>query len=161
MPRLASIPDELTHGPFSVDQARLAGLTRWQLQGKSWRPLGNGVYVLAALPESPMLSLAAVRRRLPPEAVFSGRTAAWLHGLDVSPCDPIEVTIPPDCGVSARTGVSIRRSCIEPGEVVVRRDMTATSIVRTLMDLGQRLTWTEGVVIADMALHMGLTDLAE
>jgi hypothetical protein len=26
--------------------------------------------------------------------VFSGKTAAWLHGLDFEPCDPIEMIVP-------------------------------------------------------------------
>jgi hypothetical protein len=26
--------------------------------------------------------------------VFSGKTAAWLHGLEIEPCDPIEMTVP-------------------------------------------------------------------
>ena len=30
----------------------------------------------------------------PPGAVFSGKTAAWLHGLEIEPCDPIDVTVP-------------------------------------------------------------------
>jgi hypothetical protein len=33
-------------------------------------------------------------RRMPAGTAFSGYTAAWLHGLDVAPCNPIEVTIP-------------------------------------------------------------------
>jgi hypothetical protein len=30
----------------------------------------------------------------PTGAVFSGKTAAWLHGLEIEPCDPIEMTVP-------------------------------------------------------------------
>jgi hypothetical protein len=26
--------------------------------------------------------------------VFSGKTAAWLHGLELEPCDPIEMIVP-------------------------------------------------------------------
>src|SRR2546423_15170782 len=43
--------------------------------------------------------------RLPPEAAFSGRTAAWLHGLDVLSCSQVEVTVPADARVSHRAGV--------------------------------------------------------
>jgi hypothetical protein len=28
--------------------------------------------------------------------VFSGKTAAWLHGLEIEPCDPIEMIVPID-----------------------------------------------------------------
>jgi hypothetical protein len=64
--------------------------------------------------------LAAVRRRLPAEAVFSGATAAWLHGLDVPPCDPVQVTLPPECRVSARSGISVRRARLDGEDIVVR-----------------------------------------
>lgn len=30
----------------------------------------------------------------PPGAIFSGKTAAWLHGLEIEPCDPIEMIVP-------------------------------------------------------------------
>ena len=30
----------------------------------------------------------------PAGAVFSGKTAAWLHGLPMDPCNPIEMTVP-------------------------------------------------------------------
>src|SRR5215831_18073475 len=88
----ATVPTELTTGPFTLREARLAGLSRDQLRGASWRRVGRGLYVWSGLAETPALVLACVLRRLP-SAVFSGRTAAWLHGLDLPPCDPVEVTI--------------------------------------------------------------------
>ena len=30
----------------------------------------------------------------PPGAVFSGKTAARLHGLEIEPCDPTEMIVP-------------------------------------------------------------------
>lgn len=30
----------------------------------------------------------------PAGAVFSGKTAAWLHGLPMDPCNPIEMIVP-------------------------------------------------------------------
>lgn len=138
-----------------------AGLDRWHLEGSSWRRLGPSVYAWAGLADKPELKLEAARLRLPPTAVFSGRTAAWLHGLDVVACEPIEVTIPKGTGVSARSGLVVRRAVVAANEVVSCRGMRATSILRTLSDLCIRLTVTEAVVIADMALHAGLTGLAD
>ena len=40
-----------------------------------------------------MSQLEAAWLRLSLKAVYSGLTAAWLHGLEVDPCDPIEVTV--------------------------------------------------------------------
>ena len=100
-----------------------------------------------------MHHLEAARRRLPPGAAFSGMTAAWLHGLDVGPCDPIEATVPEDAGVSGRSGMSIRRSGLPKTHVVKVRGLPATSMARTLADLCTRLSLTESVVLTDAALH--------
>ena len=157
----ARLPTELQAGPFTLADAVRAGLDRWHLEGSSWRRLGPSVYAWAGLPDTPRLWLEAARLRLPPMAVFSGLTAAWLHGLDVVPCEPIEVTIPKGIGVSARSGLVVRRAAIAAADVVTFRGIPATSILRTLGDLCIRLSVTEAAVIADMALHAGLTNLAD
>ena len=92
MSRHPLVPAELTRGPFTLVEALQAGLTRRNLQGVSWRRVGSSLYVWAPLADKPALLLEAVHRRLPVAAVFSGQTAAWLHGLDLPPCDPVEVT---------------------------------------------------------------------
>jgi very-short-patch-repair endonuclease len=160
MPRPPVVPTELQRGPFTLDEARRAGLTRRQLHGANWRRVGYGLYVWSGLAESTVQSLAAIRRRLPMTAAFSGRTAAWLHCLDLPPCDPVEVTIPPESGVAARTGLSVRRSSLSPEEVVQRHGLPSTSALRTVVDLAAGLEdLTEAVVVADMALHARLVDL--
>ena len=155
------VPAELMSGPFSVLEARRAGLSRKQLRGAAWRRLGGGLYAWAGLAEGPALTLAAVRRRLPPEAVFSGATAAWLHGLDLSPCDPVEVTVPEAGGVSARAGASVHRAALQGDEIVERRGMRVTSPLRTVVDLSRQRPLVEAVVAADMALHRRLLDMNE
>jgi very-short-patch-repair endonuclease len=113
------------------------------------------------LKESPLLMLTAVARRLPAGAAFSGWTAAWLHGLDVTPCEPIEVTIPEPFGSSRRASTRVRRACLATEEVVTRRSLPTTSVIRTVVDLGGRDPLTEGVVAADLFLHAGLVNLDE
>jgi len=156
----AIVPTGLRSGPFTLAEAEQAGLTRKQLRGASWRRVGRGLYVWAGLVDDTALQLAAVHRRLPQEAAFSGRTAAWLHGLDVPPCDPVEVTIPRRCGVSGLAGVSVSRGALSRQDVVVRRGLPATSALRTIFDLCGRPPLVEAVVIADAALHTRLVDLA-
>jgi len=92
-------------------------------------------------------------RRLPAGAAFSGLTAAWLHGLDVEPCDPIEATVAADAGVSSRSGMALRRAILRKEDVVRVRGMPATSIVRTVAEVCCRLSLIEGVVVLDEALH--------
>jgi hypothetical protein len=113
------------------------------------------------LSESPLVLMSAVARRLPAGAAFSGRTAAWLHGLDVAPCDPIEVTIPGALGSGRRAGASVRRAALASEEIVLRRGLPATSALRTVVDLGGTDRLTEGVVAADLFLHADLVTTAE
>lgn len=144
MPRPPLLPPDLTRGPFTVVDARRSGLQRWHLEGASWRRLRPGTYIWAGLSETPLTRLEAARLHRPASTAFSGKTAAWLHGLDV-PCDPIETiqTEVVDC------------------EVVVRRGFRATSLPRTLFDLSNQLSLIEAVVIADLALHAGLVQRTE
>src|SRR5438552_15288802 len=93
MPRAPRVPVELTRGPFDLEEARRYGLTRYHLRAASWRSLGGGFYAVREISDLPLVRLAAAARRLPDGGVFSGRTAAWLHGLDLPPCNPIEVTL--------------------------------------------------------------------
>jgi len=123
--------------------------------------LGSGLYRWVGLKESPQVMLTAVARRLPTGAAFSGPTAAWLHGLDVAPCDPIEVTIPEPMGSGRRAGACVRRAALGSGEIVLRRGLPTTSALRTVVDLGGRDPLTEGVVAADLFLHAGLVTIAE
>src|SRR5690348_17494671 len=97
-----------------------------------------------------------LRVRLPPEGVFSGRTAAWLHGLNVPPCAPIEVTLPRLSRTSRLAGASLRRSDLHPGDVGSVDGLPTTSRVRTLADLARRLPQIDAVAILDMALHARL-----
>src|SRR5438105_5361400 len=124
MPRAPRVPVELTRGPFDLAEAMRHGLTRYHLRAASWRSLGGGFYAVREISDQPLVRLAAAARRLPSGAVFSGRTAAWLHGLDVAPCDPIEV----------------RTSEIE---IANAQRLPVTSRVRTIADLGRRLPLVE------------------
>jgi very-short-patch-repair endonuclease len=150
------IPAALTTGSFNLEEARRHGLTKDHLLGASWSRLGGGFYALRAIAHEPNVVLAAISRRLPTTAVFSGRTAGWLHGLDLPPCDPVEVTLPLGSHTSRLAGIAVRRSDVGASESVTRRGHPTTSLVRTLADLGRRLPLVEAVVTLDMALHKRL-----
>ena len=119
------------------------------------------MYRWVGLKESPHLMLTAIAMRLPPGAAFSGLTAAWLHGLDFEPCDPVEVTIPEPIGSGRRAGALVRRAQLENEEIVSRRGLPATSALRTVADLAGRKQLTEGVVAADQFLHSELVTIGE
>jgi hypothetical protein len=159
MPR--SVPAALRNKPFKLADARTLGVTRGQLRAARYGRLGSGMYHWVGLKETPQLTLSAVARRLPNGGAFSGRTAAWLHGLDVEPCDPIEVTIPEPFGSSRVAGASVRRAALAAADIVLRRRLPATSALRTAVDLGGRNPLKEAVVAVDLFLHAELVSLEE
>jgi len=142
---------ELTNGPFDLEEARRHGLTRYHLRAASWQSLGNGFYAVREISDLPLVKLAAAARRLPSGAVFSGRTAAWLHGLDHPPCSPIKVDLPIASPRRGLAGISIHHSA--EIESSIAKHLPVTPRVRTVADLGRRLPLVEAVVAIDMALH--------
>lgn len=147
------IPAELKRRPFTLDEARVAGLTRRTLAGKSWRRIGSSLYRWVGLAEDTSQLLQAWHRRLP-NAAFAGLTAAWLYRLDVDPCHPIEVVVPTNSGARSRMNLLVHRSDLT--EVSVVRGFPATTLKRTFRDLRRRLTPVEFLVLADAALRLQL-----
>jgi len=159
MPRRPNVPEALTRGPFTVDDALRAGLSRRQLQSACWKRIASGLYVWAEIAQDPLCVLEALHRRLPAEAVFSERTAGWLHGLDLEPCQPAQATVPPGHSLSARAEVSVRRGALPAADVVELGGLPATAPLRTLFDLARRLPLADALVAVDMALHRALVEL--
>ncbi|TMC06223.1 MAG: DUF559 domain-containing protein [Chloroflexi bacterium] len=67
-------------------------------------------------------------------------------------------SVPSPAGISTRAGLVVRRRALGKDEVVRRRGLPATCMLRTIRDLCVRLSLTEAVAIADMALHAGKLD---
>ena len=143
MSRSPGIPAELTERPFSLDEARKAGLTLSALKGRAWRRLGYELYCWSELEVDAWSLLSAWRKVLPSGAVFAGATAAWLLGLDIEPTRPVEIRVPPWSGVRSRAGLDVRRSEVQPGEIVTVRGLRSTALHRTLMGTGndEAKTW--------------------
>ena len=156
--RAARIPPQLTTRPFSLDDARSAGLSKSSLKGKSWRYLGAELYCWTGLAVDSWMILSAWQRGLPPDAVFAGKTAAWLFGLDLDPLNPIELIVPSRSGIRSRSGLDVRRCDITPRDVVKVRGLPTTTVHRTLFDLSMRLPSVEALVVIDAAVRGRLTD---
>jgi hypothetical protein len=93
MPRRQEVPEQLKHGPFTVAEAESLGFSRQRLRGRNWRRLGVGTYAWVGLEATENDELVALHRRLPRGCVFSGRTAARLHGMDIDrPGSPSNMT---------------------------------------------------------------------
>ena len=106
----------------------------------------------------PLNEIDAVASRLP-NAVVSGRTAAWLHGIEL-PWKPIELTVP-DGHCSGRAGVLLRRAALPKADIVTSHGFRATTPLRTVTDLGRKLKGAEGVIAIDMGLRQQLVSLDE
>src|SRR6516165_10759908 len=148
------VPDALTARAFDLAEARRHGLTKDRLRMAGWRRIGHELYAWHDIASQPIVLLTAFHRRLP-EAVFSGRTAAWLHGLE---CDPVpaEVTLPIASRISRRAGLVLHRAALDKQEIAVRRGLPVTTRVRTFADLGRRLKVVDAVVVLDQAMHQHL-----
>src|SRR6266446_1737633 len=158
MAPIPRVPIELTRGPFTIEVARRHGVTRAQLLGASWRRLGVGLYAWREIADAPITRLIAAKHRLPDTAVFTGPTAAWLHGLDMTPCNPIEASVPKTSHISRLVGLAVRRSSIPGTETSTLRGLRVTSAVRTFADLACRGPLIDAVALLDTALRRRLVN---
>src|SRR5664280_460297 len=137
-------------GPFSRASALAAGSTisavRAQLRTGAWQRLRRGTYVASDLlitaeaeADAGALHAVAIRAGLlrTHGAAASGTSAARLHGLR------IKVAALPVEHVTSRHGVPV------------------TTAARTIVDLGRTLPWPQAVVLANAAVHSGLTTVAD
>jgi hypothetical protein len=161
MPRRQEVPDELKRGPISVRDAERAGLSRFQLRSGNWRRLGRGTYVWAGLAADPLAHLVALHARLPSGCVFSGQTAARLHGF-IDEGSIIDLTVPHGVSVHARAGLRLRSAALDPGDVGACGHLPVTTPLRTCFDLARTVPLVEAVAALDQALyreHVTLADL--
>lgn len=158
-----TVPPELTTGPFRSATAGKLGLSPRQLQSAPWRRVTRDSYVWAGLPDTPGLRAAAVALVLPPGVVVSGRTAAWIWGVDLRsrPWEPTEATAPRISTLGLRGGVIIRRAAMSDCDVVVVAGIPLTSPLRTAFDLARRPDLVTGVIALDALLHLRLIDAEE
>lgn len=160
MSRTPRIPTELTERPFSLGEARRAGLTKSSLKGRAWRRLAAGLYCWSGLAEDPWQVLCAWRDSLPKEALFAGKTAAWILGLDFNATDPVEIVVPRHSGIRSRPGLSVRHCQIPASEAIAVRGLRTLTLHRALCDLCLAWPSVEVLIAIDMALHGRLTNAA-
>jgi hypothetical protein len=152
---MTQLPDH----PFHYrDLARL-GLTRSRLarllkQGKVRRLL-QAVYVRADVDDDIELRAAAAKLVLPPHAVVSDRSAAWLHGVDsyqygeheVVPV--LEVVSIEGHEPARRAGYLAGKRDLLPSEICVVGGVPVTTPVRTACDLACQRGRTRALAVLD------------
>jgi len=152
------VPRQLKAAPFTLAEARRHGLTLESLKSKAWKRLGSELYCWSGGQEDPWRLLAAWGRLVPPKAIFAGKTAAWILGLDFEPANPVEIAVPTASTVRSRAGLNVRRCDIRSRDVRAVRGLRTTTLHRTLRDLSASWPATEALVAIDMSLHLRLTD---
>lgn len=152
----ANVPDQLRWRPFTLTQARAAGLSARALQGSQWRRLLRGVWAHVDVPHSRELLLAAFRLVLPADAVICGLSAAWLYGADIRRPDDLDlhVYLPLGARIRSRDGLVVKEARLTELDVFVYRGLKVTSGVRTIFDCLRLPSETEAVVAADALLHL-------
>jgi hypothetical protein len=151
--------------PFTVPQARAAGLARHDVRSLVaqgfLRPVLRGVHVASQVPDDMWLRARALALVLPPEAVVTDRTAAWLHGVNVLPrtsghvVPPVEAFHTTDTRM-ARTGVASGRRGLLATDVTVIHGIRSTSALRTALDLGRLLWRFDALGAIDAFLRLGV-----
>lgn len=101
--------------------------------------------------------IQAWQKAIPSSAAFAGRTAGWLHGLDLDPANPVQVALPPDCRLFSREGLEVWH-CQTAAEIQLIKGVRVTTIDRTLLDICARSSVLDALVIVDMALAAKLTN---
>lgn len=160
MSRRQEVPDELKRGPITIREAERAGLNRFQLRSANWRRLGRGTYVWAGLAADPVAHLSALHARLPPGCVFSGLTAARLHGI-ADEGSEVELTVPHGVSVHVRAGLRLHSAALDPSDVATCGRIPVTTPLRTCFDLARSLPLVEAVAVLDQALYRRRLALAD
>jgi hypothetical protein len=127
-------------------------VSKEQLRAEAWCRLFRDVYVRADVEVTHALRCRAAALILPPTAVFSGRSAAYLHGahLLVDADAPVEVTV--NRKLRKRAGIAVRRSDLSDDDIVPVRGLRGTTPVRTAFDLARQPGLEDGVVAVDALL---------
>lgn len=151
--------------PFTTGMARRAGVAPHHLRALEVtglvRRVLHGVYAASQAPDSVRFRATALHLVVPPCAVVTDRTAAWLHGVPILErgahleAPPISVCETVDSRVR-RPGVDGRRRQLLGRDVMELHGLRVTTPVRTGLDLGRRLWRFDALAAIDGVLHLGV-----
>lgn len=138
-------------------------LTAEALRSSAWRRLFRGVYADARLPDSFGLRVRGARLLLPSSAVFSGRTAAYLHGaVDLADRhSPVDVSVPTGVRCGPIDGMTIRRVALSPDDVESLGTWVCTTGLRTALDIARWEPVHDAVAALDVLLARAVVGTAE
>ena len=151
--------------PFTSAQARAWGVSRRTFErlvrGGLIRRVLHEVYAVAQAPDDTMMRAAALSIVIPPTAVVTDRTAAWLYGVDILPRSA--VTVAPPLNVVHLTDTRMRRPETDgrrrgliPTDITSVHGVPVTTELRTALDLGRLLWRFDALAAIDGFLRIGV-----
>jgi hypothetical protein len=155
MPTLPYRPPNLQWQLFRGSQALDEGLlTPNQLRSSAWRRSLRDVYADSRLEPDHGLSCRAAALLIPPAAVFSGPSAAWLHGVEpaVGAGDAVHVSLPPGTAFGPVNGLVVHHVELPPDDVTSQLGLPCTTAVRTAWDLASWYQPVKAVPVLDAML---------
>jgi very-short-patch-repair endonuclease len=161
---LAHRPPALRGRVFRKRDVLAAGLlTPEALRSSAWRRLYRGVYADAELPYSFGLRVRGAGLLIPSAAVFSGRTAAYLHGAAtlVDTVTPVEVSVPTGVRFGPVAGLRVRQVVLPPADLTVVSGKRCTTPVRAALDIAQSEELSEAVAALDVLLARAVVGRSE
>jgi len=161
--RRAVIPAEFRERPFTLREARIAGLSDSALRSSPWRQIFQGVWVHSDLEDTRETRLAAARLVIPAHGVLRGLTAAWIYGADVRRADDLDVHVgfPEGKRIRNQPGLEVCQETVRPADICVIDGVAVTSPVRTVFDCLRLLRGHERLVVADALTHLEATNIEE
>jgi very-short-patch-repair endonuclease len=153
-------PQELVGCVFRArDVVRDGLLSHDALRSSAWRRLYRGVYADADLPDSLGVRIRGARLMAPSTAVFSGRTAAHVHGapeLADRRGLPVEVTVPAGVRFGPVRGLRVRRRDLPASDVAQVGEWQCTTGLRTALDIARWDPLPEAVAALDLMVARGV-----
>lgn len=154
--------------PFTVEQATALGVSqhmqRRLLREGYLRRVVRGVLAAAQAEDSIEFRAAALALVVPPSAIVTDRTAAWLHGVPILPRGSVaempSIQVFSDAQSRLRRpGVASGIRALEAYDVTTIGSVRLTTPLRTALDLGRLLWRFDALAALDGFLRIGLSKL--
>lgn len=155
--------------PLRVDPSGLAGPTRGQARGPSWRVSSYGLYVPADAPTSVEQRIVEAAARLPAYGGVTGWAAlrwmggVWFDGLASRGRiqRPVDLATA-DSSIRSQPGIRVSEERLAPCELMAHAGLVVTSPVRSLFFAMRYAGGRDAALaLADMAAYSDLVSRAE
>ena len=139
--------------PFTRAQALRAGLTDRDLTRGAYRRLLHGIYVSAAVPDTPALRAEAALLTHHPTAVATHVTAARMLRAPVPDVSEEHVTVPDEDQRRRRRGVRCHVASIDATDIRIMEGVRFSRPERMFVELAELLGLVDLVVVGDFLVR--------